>query len=237
MKQSRYREIVEAVALQQKLLAVLVDPEQFQPELAAMFLTQIPKETTHLFVGGSSVPNGLTALVVESLKKHTNKPIVLFPGDASQITPQADALLFLSLLSGRNPEYLIGQQVKAIPAIKKSNLEIIATGYLLIDGGNSSAVARVTGTEPMAQHEVQLIVDTAKAGELLGAKLIYLEAGSGAAFPVSEEIIRAVKKELTIPLIVGGGIRTEAQKKKAYDAGADMVVMGTVFEQAMKNAQ
>ncbi|HLV92648.1 MAG TPA: geranylgeranylglyceryl/heptaprenylglyceryl phosphate synthase, partial [Aequorivita sp.] len=153
-----------------------------------------------------------------------------FPGDYSHITNLADVLLFLSLLSGRNAEYLVGQQVKSISKLKKSSLEIIPTGYILINGGNNSSVSKVTKTSPISQTNIEEIVHTALAGQYMGAKLIYLEAGSGAKFPVSPEIISKVKSELKIPLIVGGGIKTEEQKKLAYDSGADMIVMGTAFE-------
>ncbi|MBX2827194.1 MAG: geranylgeranylglyceryl/heptaprenylglyceryl phosphate synthase [Flavobacteriaceae bacterium] len=214
----------------QKLLAILIDPEKFEVDQAAPFLRTLPVDTTHIFVGGSTVPEGLTDKVVTALKECTSRPIFIFPGSHDQITEKADALMFLSLLSGRNPEYLIGQQVKAISQLRASNLEVIPTGYILVDGGHESAVQRVTGTEPLSQEKVQEIVDTAKAGELLGAQWIYLEAGSGAQYPVSETIIKAVKEDLAIPLIVGGGIRSEVQKIRAYRAGADMVVMGTVYE-------
>lgn len=225
-----YNTFTEAHENGQRLLAVLVDPEKFDMSTADVFLREIPAETTHIFVGGSTVPDGLTATLIDALKLYTSKPIVLFPGNISQITDNADALLFLSLLSGRNPEYLIGQQIKAVPLLRQNQLETISTGYLLINGGRESAVARVTETFPLEQHKVEQIVNTAKAGELMGVKLIYLEAGSGARIAVSEDIIAAVKKAVEIPIIVGGGIRTEAAKEKAYLAGATMVVMGTVYE-------
>lgn len=230
MKLTFLNHFIEANRDDKKLLAILIDPEEFNLEATSEFLKQIPTATTHLFVGGSTVKKGVTKAVVTALKFQTEKPIILFPGDVSQLTPKADALLFLSLLSGTNPEYLIGQHIKAVSALRGNDLTAIPTGYLLIDGGNESAVARVTKTNPMPQRDIQKIVDTAKAGELLGMKLIYLEAGSGAKTPVSEAIITAVKNELNIPLIVGGGIKTETQKQAAYQAGATMVVMGTVFE-------
>jgi putative glycerol-1-phosphate prenyltransferase len=172
----------------------------------------------------------LTEVLVDALKLYTSRPILIFPGDHSQITDTADGLLFLSLLSGRNPEYLIGQHVLAVSNLRSTSLEVISTGYLLIDGGIKSAVAHVTKTRAMPQDNIRQIVDTAEAGALLGMKLIYLEAGSGAQTPVAAEIISEVKKVIGIPLIVGGGIRSEAQKQEAYEAGADMVVMGTALE-------
>jgi putative glycerol-1-phosphate prenyltransferase len=227
---SLYKTFTEALHLKKNLLAILIDPDKFELEQSAQFLRKLPADTSHIFVGGSTVLNGSTESVVKALQLYTSRPIFIFPGDYSQITNEADGLLFLSLLSGRNPEYLIGQQVKAVASLRATSLEVIPTGYLLIDGGTESAVARVTATAAMAQNQVRQIVDTAKAGALMGAKLIYLEAGSGAMIPVAAEIISEVKKEIDIPLIVGGGIRTEAQKQTAYRAGADMVVMGTVFE-------
>ena len=221
---------MEADSLRKKLLAILIDPDKFDLNNTAQFLRKIPSETTHIFVGGSSVPNGSTAVVIENIKLFTSRPVLIFPGNYEQICDKADGLLFLSLLSGKNPEYLIGQQKKAVSKIRGTSLEVIPTGYLLIDGGNESAVARVTQTSAIPQSQIQDIVDIAKAGELMGAKLIYLEAGSGAAKMVGPEIISAVKEDINIPLIVGGGIRTEAQKQIAYKAGANMVVMGTAFE-------
>ncbi len=225
-----YYNIIQSGKEGAKLLAILIDPEKFELEDAASFLRNLPAATTHVFVGGSTVLEGTTEALIKELKLYTAKPILLFPGDVSQITEAADGLLFLSLLSGRNPEYLIEQQIKAVSKLQGSRLEIISTGYILIDGEKESAVAQVTQTNPISQNDIQLIVDTAKAGELMGAKLMYLEAGSGAKKPVSAEIISAVKKELNIPLIVGGGIKTIEQINNAYQAGATMIVMGTAFE-------
>ena len=225
-----YTSLSKLVTEKKKLLAVLIDPDKFDTSETKSFLNKIPKETTHLFVGGSTVANGETEETVKALKAETKLPIFLFPGDHSHITPLADALLFLTLLSGRNAEYLIGQQIKSISKLKDSELEIIPTGYILIDGGNDSAVSKVTKTEPLSQKNVEAILHTALAGQFMGAKLIYLEAGSGAKFPVNPEIISEIRKNINIPLIVGGGIKTETQKQIAYDAGADMVVMGTAYE-------
>jgi len=231
MINSIYQSILSKVSKNKKLLAILIDPDVFQLSKAVGFLNQLPKGTTHIFVGGSTVEVGKTEATVSEIKKYTSIPILLFPGDVSQITNNANGLLFLSLLSGRNPEYLIEQQVKAVSKLRNSSLGIISTGYILIDGGVISAVEKVSKTKPISQNNIQKIVDTAVAGELLGSKLIYLEAGSGAKIPVHSKIISAVKKEINIPLIVGGGIKTEIQKQIAYQAGADLVVMGTVYEE------
>ena len=230
MKLVHYQNILNAISEGKKCLAILVDPDKFLTSETVSFLQQLPTETTHLFVGGSTDANGHTEATVKALKNHAQLPVILFPGDHTQITKFADAILFLSLLSGRNPEYLVGQQLKAVSKLKASNLEVIPTGYILVDGGTESAVARVSNTQPLSQEDSETIVNTVIAGEFMGAKLIYLEAGSGAIIPVKPQLISEVKKAITIPLIVGGGIKTEIQKQAAYKAGADLVVMGTAFE-------
>ena len=216
--------------LDQKQLTVLVDPDKFDESKAEEFLKGLPEEVTHIFVGGSTVEANKTEITVSAIKCFSALPIIIFPGDHTQITEKADAILFLSLLSGRNPEYLIEQQVKSVTWLKNSNLEIIPTGYILIDGGNESAVQRISNTKPMLQHDVEAIVNTALAGQFSGKQLIYLEAGSGALNQVSLEIIREVKKAISIPLIVGGGIKTSEQLENIYKAGADIAVIGTAFE-------
>jgi len=230
MENSYYKQLVHSVSHGDKCLAILIDPDKFDDGSSEVFLKKIPETTTHLFVGGSTVHNNATERTIKALKQHTRLPIFIFPGDFTQVTHEAHALLFLSLLSGRNPEYLIGQHIKAIPKLRDLSLEVIPTGYLLIDGGNESAVACVTNTLPLSQENSNHIVDTALAAQYMGMKLVYLEAGSGANNPVHPKIIKAVKDEISIPLIVGGGIRTERQKAAAFEAGADMIVMGTAFE-------
>jgi putative glycerol-1-phosphate prenyltransferase len=227
-----YKNTLKAISNGEKLLAVLIDPDKFSIENTSSFIQKVNTSiTTHIFVGGSTVEEHATDIVVEEIKKHTNLPIVLFPGDVSQITKKADALLFLSLISGRNPEYLIGKHIQSVSKLRDSKLEVISTGYILIENGKETAVERETNTKPMLRSNIQTIADTAKAGELLGMQLIYLEAGSGANEPLTHEIISSVKRELKIPLIVGGGIRSKIQLEKAYLAGADLVVIGTAFEE------
>ena len=211
-------------------LAILVDPEDFK-ENPINFLKKIPSETNLILVGGSKVEAGKTEKVVTALKAATNLPLVLFPGDYAQLTHKADGILLLSLLSGRNPEYLINQHVKAIDFLEKTSLEIMPTAYILVDGGCETSVANVSQTQPILATEQREIVKTALAGQYMGKQLIYLEAGSGAKNPVPLQIIEAVKKAVKIPVIVGGGIRTSRQRKAAYQAGANMVVMGTVYEE------
>lgn len=214
-----------------KLLAVLLDPDKVKLDEVESLIQKIKNKADFIFVGGSTVTNGDTQKLVEQLKIFTTIPIVLFPGDTSQITDVADAILFLSLISGDNPEYLIKQQLKSVIALQKTALEIIPTGYILIDGGVETAVQRVSGTKPILQDNVELIRQTAIAGMYLGKQLIYLEAGSGATEAVSQKIIKKVAEKISIPLIVGGGIRTKKQIDDAYNAGADLIVIGTAFEE------
>jgi putative glycerol-1-phosphate prenyltransferase len=216
----------------EKLLAILLDPDKTGIDEIPSISKRIENLNAHfIFVGGSFVANGMTSNFVKILKENTKIPIVLFPGDYSQVTNEADALLFLSLLSGRNPEYLIEQQIKAVPFLKNSTLEIIPTGYILIDGGTNSSVLKVSKTTPISQKNIELAVATAVAGMYKGKQLIYLEAGSGAKTVVNTQLISEVKKNMTIPLIVGGGIRSKEQLNNAYNAGADLVVIGTAFEE------
>ncbi|SNR66781.1 putative glycerol-1-phosphate prenyltransferase [Lutibacter agarilyticus] len=215
----------------QKLLAILLDPDKSTLGEISSIIKRIEKlNADFIFVGGSFVEDGVTSNFVKKLKENTEIPIILFPGDYSQVTNYADGLLFLSLLSGRNPEYLIEQQIKAVPFLKNSTLEIIPTGYILIDGGTNSSVLKVSKTSPIPQNNIELAVSTAVAGMYKGKQLIYLEAGSGAKQVVSAELISEVKKNISIPLIVGGGIRSKEQLKNAYKNGADLVVIGTAFE-------
>ena len=154
----------------------------------------------------------------------------MFPGNSEQISDKANGILFLSLISGRNPDYLIEHQVNAVPILKKINLEIISTGYILIESGKPTAVERVSQTKPLSRNNPQYILQTAQAGEMMGNKLIYLEAGSGADFAVPEKIISLVSQNISVPLIVGGGICSLSEIEKVYNAGADLVVIGTAFE-------
>lgn len=224
--------ILNNIFINKRQLAVLIDPEKMQLDRVKPFIKKVNRSVAnYIFVGGSTVPEDITEPLVLEIKKHTKLPVILFPGDVAQITNAANALLFLSLMSGRNPEYLIGKHVQAIPYLKETSLEVIPTGYLLIENGVKTTVQEVTETIPMSTKEIDTIVNTALAGELLGMRLMYLEAGSGAQQPVSTEVISAVKHELTIPLIVGGGIKTKIQLDDAFRAGANMVVIGSAFEE------
>lgn len=226
-----YSNIRTSIVENKRLLAVLIDPDKIELDNVEAIVAKINQSiATYIFVGGSEVGEGVTETIVKAVKQHTELPVVLFPGDVTQITNEVDGILFLSLISGRNPDYLIGKHIEAVSKLTKAQLEVLPTGYILIENGKQTAVERVSNTKPLVRSNIQQIVDTAKAGELLGMKLIYLEAGSGATHPIEPEIISAVKEELSIPLIIGGGIRTKAQLEAAYNAGADLVVIGTAFE-------
>lgn len=212
-------------------IAVLVDPDkQSQTELLDLVKAAVRCRVDYFFVGGSLLLENNLPATVKIIKAHCTIPVVLFPGSNYQLCEEADALLLLSLISGRNPEYLIGQHVVAAPMIKESGIEAIPTGYLLIDGGKISTTSYITQTVPIPADKPDVAVATAMAGEQLGLKLIYLEAGSGAAQPVSAAMISAVKKNVSLPLIVGGGIRSGAQAEVACQAGADIIVVGNVLE-------
>lgn len=226
-----YQNILLAKQQHKKLLAVLIDPEKMEIQNIPSFFEKVHQSiATHIFVGGSTDENNLTESIIIAIKKETKLPIVLFPGDVHQISDEANGILFLSLISGRNPKYLIEQQIKAVTLLKNSGLEIISTGYILIDGNKETTVQQVSNTKPISQSETTTIINTALAGEYSGKKLIYLEAGSGATVPVNQKIIKKVSKNLSIPLIVGGGIKTKQQLNTAFISGADMVVIGTAFE-------
>ena len=226
-----YQDILLAKQLGKQLLAVLIDPEKTSIDQLPTLVKLIHQSiATHIFVGGSTDQHNTIEPVIVALKKATMLPIIIFPGSANQVSKEADGILFLSLISGRNPEYLIEQQVQSAIQIKESSLEVLPTGYILVDGGKESAVERVSSSKPICQTNSELILRTALAGEFSGKKIIYLEAGSGAKTPVKSSIISLVKENLTIPLIIGGGIQTVHQLTTAYAAGADLVVIGTAFE-------
>lgn len=228
---SIYQEIINSKLAKKKLLAILLDPDKLLLENLSVITEKINQSpATHIFVGGSSF-NGhnLDELIID-LKSKIKLPFILFPGNPSQISDKADGILFLTLLSGRNPDYLIEHQVNAVPILKKTNLEIISTGYILIESGHETAVERVSKTKPLSRNKPEYVLQTAQAGAYIGNKLIYLEAGSGAKFSVPHEIIMLVANNTNLPLIVGGGIRSQKEIQDCYNAGADLVVIGTAFE-------
>lgn len=226
-----YNEICTAKVTKKKLLAILIDPDKTkitEIENICQKINQSP--ATHLFIGGSIVEQICIDSLIIEIKKHCQLPILIFPGHPSQISNQADGILFLSLLSGRNPDFLIEHHINSVDILSNSALEIISTGYILIDGGKQTAVQQVSQTLPIENTNIDLAYKTAKAGEYLGKKLIYLEAGSGAINHVSLEMMAYVSKNISVPIIVGGGIKNIQQINKIYKAGADLVVIGTAFE-------
>jgi phosphoglycerol geranylgeranyltransferase len=228
-----YKTILLKRETNEKLLAVLLDPDQCRGSVLASTVAALKSNTPDfIFVGGSHTVTVSVDSLIELLKDEVKTKVVLFPGNVSQFSTHADALLYLSLLSGRNAEYLIGQHLTTSIAIKKSNIEVIPTGYLLVDGGKPSSVEYISNTRPIPRDKKEIALSTAVAGELLGMRLIYLEAGSGALNPVPADMIECVSEGLSLPLIVGGGIKTPEQMTVAFDAGADIVVVGNVFESA-----
>lgn len=233
MKQNKmlYNAILSAKQEGQKLLAILIDPDKMGVDGLAVLAEKINQSpATHIFVGGSSFDGNHLDEIIVGLKENTSLAVLLFPGNPSQISAKADGILFLMLLSGRNPDYLVEHQINAVPILEQTDLEVISTGYILVESGAETAVERVSQTRPLSIKNIDYIAQTAKAGEFIGNKLMYLEAGSGAQNAVSPEIIKSVADRITIPLIVGGGIRSKKQIEQAYTSGADLVVIGTAFE-------
>ena len=226
-----YNNILKSKAKKEKLLAILLDPDKIDLNRLGILIDKINQSpATHIFIGGSLVENNILNDLITALKQKSMLPIVLFPGNPSQISNKADAILFLSLISGRNPDFLIEHQVQAAPILKKTQLEIISTGYILIESDTETAVERISKTKPLDRKNLDLALATAQAGEMLGNKLIYLEAGSGAKQAVPLEMIGLVSQNVEIPLLVGGGIVALQGIQDAFDAGADLVVVGTAFE-------
>lgn len=216
-----------------KAVALLIDPDSVAEEQYFADLMHVASSSgpDFFFVGGSLAGHDQCELCVQRIKSHTpHVPVILFPGHAIQVVGNADGILFLSLISGRNPEFLIGQQVAAAPFLAQSSLEVLPTGYMLIDSGRLTSVNYISQTIPLPHDKPGLAVATALAGTLLGLGHLYLDAGSGAKRPVSKEIVSAVRSHTNCPLIVGGGINTASKAKAAWKAGADVVVIGNGAE-------
>ncbi len=224
-----YEEIRQKVAEGKKMLAVLIDPDKGISSLS-YFIQQINKFSPDFILVGGSLIFKSVEKTIETIKKECSVPVILFPGNALQFTGNVDAILYLSLISGRNAEFLIGQHVASSYAIKKSGIETLSTGYILVDGGKPTSVEYMSNTMPIPPDKSEIAVATAIAGELIGNKLIYLEAGSGALHPVPATMIASVKKNVDIPLIVGGGLRSASDIQSALQAGADIVVVGNILE-------
>lgn len=232
MKQAIYNTLWESKQAGKKKLAVLIDPDSISNEDDLVLLCRTSNEqgADMILVGGSLITNGYFERCVNVIKAHTTLPVLLFPGSIMQISHEADAILFLSLISGRNPELLIGKHVLAAPQLKQSGIEVIPTGYMLIDGGRITSVSYMSGTTPLPSDKPAIAATTALAGEMLGLKIIYMDAGSGAQQPVPFSVIQAVRKQVDAPVFVGGGICAPEQAIAACEAGADVIVVGNAFE-------
>ncbi len=216
-----------------KCLAILIDPDKaLAHHLQKVVQLGVDAGVDFFFVGGSLLVKDELSRCLEFIRGHCSIPIVLFPGSPVQIDEQADALLFLSLISGRNAELLIGQQVASAPYLYQSSLEVISVGYMLVDGGVPTTVSYISNTLPIPADKPDIALATALAGEMLGLKTLYLDAGSGARQPVSEAMIRKVRKHTRAPLIVGGGIRRPEQAWAGAQAGADVIVVGNAVEKS-----
>lgn len=216
-----------------KFFALLIDPDKVhdRASLQRLINVAIENEVDFFFVGGSLIVSDFLSSCISDIKSATDIPVILFPGNNQYIDLQSDAILYLSLISGRNPDLLIGQHVLSAPILKRSKMEIWPTGYMLIDGGNKTSVSYMSNTNPIPHDKSDIAVSTAIAGELLGLQLIYMDAGSGADKMISEKMIASVKRAVDIPLIIGGGINSVAKAKSAWKSGADVVVVGNAIEQ------
>jgi putative glycerol-1-phosphate prenyltransferase len=231
MKEIIYQSIVNRKKNGQKSFAVLIDPDKVDAgKIDDLTELALNAKVDYLLVGGSLVISNHLDEVVQQIKKNCSIPIILFPGTPSGVSRYADGLLYLSLISGRNPELLIGQHVISAPAVKKSGLEIISTGYMVVDGGAPTTVSYISNASPIPADKNEIAMCTAMAGEMLGMKLIYMDAGSGAKRPVTEEMVGIVAANIDIPLVIGGGIRNPEKAYVNCRAGADLIVVGNAIE-------
>lgn len=231
MNQYLYTQLLERKQKGQKSFAVLIDPDKVNP-LSVEQLVKLSVEAgvDYFLVGGSLVISNRLDEVVQQIKASCDIPVILFPGSPSQISKYADGLLYLSLISGRNPELLIGQHVISAPFVKQSGLEIISTGYMVVDGGAPTTVSYISNATPLPSDKNEIAMCTAMAGEMLGMKVIYMDAGSGAKRPISESMIQAVAQQIEAPLIIGGGITDPEKAYRNCKAGADVIVIGNAIE-------
>lgn len=231
MKQNILNQFISNKEKGLKSFAVLIDPDKIDnPSCIHLINMSIESKVDFFFVGGSLITGNTMGQTIKCLKTNSSIPIILFPGSNLHIDMSADAILFLSLISGRNPDLLIGQHVIAAPVLKKSRLEILPTGYILVESGKQTTVSYISNTMPVPYDKPEVAACTAMAGEMLGLKLIYLDAGSGAQKPISSRMIAAVKKSVDVPIIVGGGIRSAGEAMEAIKAGADVIVIGNGIE-------
>jgi putative glycerol-1-phosphate prenyltransferase len=229
--QTIYTTILERKSQNKKSFAVLIDPDSTNENSLLKIIQQCNQANVDfILVGGSLITNGYFEKCIETIKSNSKIPCLIFPGNSFQISKDADAILFLSLISGRNPELLIGNHVLAAPVLKRSKIEIIPTGYMLIDGGRITSVSYMSNTIPIPSDKSSIAASTAMAGEMLGLKIIYMDAGSGAFNAIPSKLISDVATQVGIPIFVGGGIKTEEQATNACKAGADIIVVGNAVE-------
>jgi phosphoglycerol geranylgeranyltransferase len=226
-----YQSLTDRKLQNKKSFAVLIDPDKVNDSsVEELIQLSLDAQVDYFLVGGSLVVSSYLDECVQLIKRSCNIPVILFPGSPSQVSKYADALLYLSLISGRNPELLIGQHVISAPQVKKSGLEIMSTGYMVIDGGAPTTVSYISNASPLPSDKNEIAMCTAMAGEMLGMKLIYMDAGSGAKRAISETMIQKVSSCIDVPLIVGGGITTAEKAYLNCKAGADVIVVGNAIE-------
>lgn len=231
MKKFIYESLLAKKQKSQRSFAVLIDPDNVdEGKIEELTALAVNASVDYLLVGGSLVISNHLDEVVQHIKRNCDIPVILFPGTPSQVSPYADGLLYLSLISGRNPELLIGQHVISAPAVRKSGLEIMSTGYMVIDGGAPTTVSYISNATPIPADKNEIALCTAMAGEMLGMKLIYMDAGSGARHPIREEMIACVADKIEVPLVIGGGIRDPEKAYRNCKAGADVIVVGNAIE-------
>jgi phosphoglycerol geranylgeranyltransferase len=231
MKQHIYKELLERKQKGQKSFAVLIDPDKVNPPaIEQLVKLSVDAGVDYFLVGGSLVISNQLDEVVQQIKAACDIPVILFPGSPSQVSKYADGLLYLSLISGRNPELLIGQHVISAPFVKQSGLEIISTAYMVVDGGAPTTVSYISNATPLPSDKNEIAMCTAMAGEMLGMKVVYMDAGSGAKRPISETMIQAVAQQIEAPLIIGGGITDPEKAYRNCKAGADVIVIGNAIE-------
>lgn len=228
---SIYQHITSSKKNNSKLFAILIDPDkQDNNQLTEIIKKANDAKVDLFFVGGSLLIDDRLDQCIKTIKENSKIPLLLFPGNAMQVSNKADGILFLSLISGRNPHMLIGQQVISAPILKKTALEIISTGYMLVDSGEATAVSYMSNTTPIPHSKDNIAAATAIAGEMLGLKILFLDGGSGAKKAISTKMIKAVSNQINIPLITGGGITTATKAIENCEAGADIIVVGNAIE-------
>ena len=230
-KSSFLSTLCEAKAKGEKKIALLIDPDKAGPSILENTRSLLYSDLVdYLFVGGSLISEGDLDNTVRSLKSFSELPVVIFPGASFHVSSHADSILFLSLVSGRNPEFLIGQQLLAAPKVKASGLDVCPTGYMLIDGGKPTSVSYISNTLPIPRDKPDIAAVTAMTAEMMGMKLVFMDAGSGALNAIDPAMVQAVRSKVDCPIIVGGGLRKIEDIKTIFEAGADLVVVGSLFE-------